>query len=292
MHLCAGHLILFVLLSLTGAAGGDATIDVPKKALGASESARIVIRQDELEPIEMKVNGDRMKQDGRLRFVGSVGRGEESERVRWDFAVDPNPYGGASIEGSFEVEGPFLGTLTFHVPFDPVIDGRVALKSATTLRVASDEPGVLLQLRPNETLSAILVDHQPVIRHGRGPLSIERHDAGVSAPRTWSVGEAEGEEPIFVDGLRKTLSVRVRCVLEEGRRAVYFSRVQLVGDPDDFRFRSETGPLAEESLIPRRNGSISITVPGAASSGVRGRGAGRVNKPPAVIRPSKTERDD
>jgi hypothetical protein len=264
----------------------SASSDHMKRSSGSGD-ARILVEQADFETIDLKVNGERIKEDGRLRFTGSIARTAEMDLVRWDFACDPNPYGGASIEGAFEVEGPFDGILTIDLPLDPIVEGRVALKSSVTLRAATESPGVLLALGSREAAMNILVDHRSAVRLGQGPLSIERRSAGASSVRRWSSGEDEGEEPTFVEFARDTLSIRVRCVLEEGRSAIYFGRVHLVGDPTDFQFRKDTEQDGKGSVIPRRGGSISISVPGAGQGGTRGRGTGRVNKPPAVIRPSK-----
>lgn len=255
--------------------------------VGERGSARIVVEQADFDRVDLKVNGERIKEDGRLRYTGSIARTAEMDLVRWDFACDPNPYGGASIEGAFEVEGPFDGTLTIDIPLDPIVDGRVALKSSITLRAATEVAGVLLALGSRDAAMSVLIDHQPKVRLGLGPMSIERRSAGASPVQRFSSGEDEGEEPVFVEFARDTLSIRVRCLLEEGRSAIYFGRVHLVGDPEDFRFREDSEADGEESIIPRRSGTISIIVPGAGQGRSRGRSSGRANKPPAVVRPSK-----
>ena len=290
MYRSVWDIALATFAVLLSAAIAPASTDALQQVIRASGSAQIVVAQDDLDPIRMKVNGERIKKDGRLRYVGSIARSEGVDMVRREFACDSNPYNGASIEGIFEVEGPFTGVLAIDVPLDPIIEGRIAVKSSAVVRVASDTPGVLLSLDSGEAVCSILIDQRESVRLGRGPFSIERRTPGVSSPRSWSVGEEEGEEPAFFDFVRDTLSVRVRCKIEEGRRAVYSARVQLVGDPDDFKFRDELEEkVAEDSIIPRRRGSISISVPGAGKGRSRGRSVGRTNKPPAVVRPSKPD---
>ena len=248
--------------------------------------ARLIVEQVGKPRIIRQLDGRRVPVDGRLRFIGSIEDESGGELARWDFVCDPNPHGGASVEGAFEVEGPFDGVIVLDIPLEPVVKGEVAVKSSLTLRAATEEPGIVLELASREAAMSILVDGKSVIRHGQGPMSMERDAPGATPVRRWSVGEEEAAEPRFVPAINDRLSIKVRSRLAEGRSAIYFGRVHLVGDPADFQLRKDSNGTGG-SIIPRRDGAISISVPGAGKGGSRG----KKNKSPAVIRPSKPTRD-
>ena len=252
--------------------------------LRPGQTARVVIEQAAGEPIVLELPGQRIKEDGRLRFVGSIDRGGEESMVQWNFVCDPNPNGGASIEGVFEIVGAFDGSIRLELPLDPIVDGLVALKTNATMRAQTNEAGVAISIPAGESAWSVLVDRLPVIRHGQGRFSIERRSAGVTSPRTWSSGEEEFDDPIVVKQARDTLAIRACCTLAEGRSVMFTGKVQLIGDPENFRFREELALEESDSWIPRRSGGISIIVPGAGNGGRRG--PRTTNKPPAVVRPS------
>lgn len=252
-------------------------------------AARLVLQPFDGDPIVLKVYGQRVKEDGRLRFVGSIDRRDGEVLAHWNLVCDPNPHGGASIEGVYEIVGPFDGSISLELQLDPIVEGLVALKTNAMMRAQTEEAGVVIALPAGEAAWSVLVDGRPAVRHGQGPFSLERRSPGVTNPRTWQSGEEEYDEPTVLKEARDTLAIRARCILEEGRSVMFNGRVELVGDPVNFRFREELDSETADSRIPRRPGSISIVVPGAGN-GVR-RGSGSPNKQPAVIRPTKREGD-
>ncbi|MCH2144413.1 MAG: hypothetical protein MK082_04615 [Phycisphaerales bacterium] len=250
--------------------------------------ARVVIDQVESVPLILTVHGQRNK-DGRIRFIGSVDREDGALLVHWDLLCDPNPHGSASIDGLFEIVGPFEGSVRLDLPIDPLVEGPVALRTSSSLRARSDAGGVTFAVGPGECAWAALIDGRASVRHGRGPFAIERPTAGVTGTRSWSTGEAP-DEPIVVKAVRDTMSVRTACMLEAGSSAILTGRVQLFGDPANFVFREDVAPELVESTIPRRSNGITIVVPGA---GARGQGgSGQINKPSGVVRPSRPSKSD
>jgi hypothetical protein len=269
-------LVTFATASMVGfSSAGDGPPPRPE------HMARVVLDQDGMEQLVLTVHGQRIK-DGRLRFVGSVDRPEGGLLVHWDLLCDPNPHGSASIDGVYDVVGPFNGSIRLDLPLDPIVKGQVALQATSSMRARSDEDGVAFAVGSGESAWSVVVDGRTVLRHGRGPFSIERRTAGVTGTRTWSTGEAEHEAPVVVEQARDTLSIRSSCILEPGCSVSYNGRVRLFGDPASFVFREDVASEEDDSVIPRRSGEITIVVPGA------GRGSVRRNKPPAVVRPSRT----
>lgn len=246
--------------------------------------ARVVIERQDRDPLVLTVHGERVREDGRLRFVGSVDRPDGGLLVRWDMLCDPNPNGSASIEGTYQLVGPFDGSIRFQLPLNPIVDGPVAFKSEATMRANADRRGVAVSVPRDEYAWSAVLDGRAIIRHGRGPLSIERGSAGVTKAREWSSGVVPGDEPLIVSEAQDRLSIRAACTLSEGASAIFQGRILMVGDPANFRFREPEATEEEASPIPRRDGSISISVPGTGS---RGRREVRPNKPPAVVRPGK-----
>jgi hypothetical protein len=249
------------------------------------QMARLVLDQRDRDPLVLTVQGERIKSDGRLRFVGSVDRPEGGLLVHWNLVCDPNPNGEASIEGTYEIVGPFDGSIRLDLPLNPVIDGPVALKTSAVMRAKSDAAGVAISIPSNDCAWSVVVDGRFAVRHGSGPFSIERRSAGVTKARHWSVGEDDRSEPEILPQAHDSIGIRSSCVLEPGCSVVFDGKVRMVGDPSNFQYRDEVERGLEDSFIPRRSGSISIIVPGTGSGG-RSR-TNRPNKQPAVVRPSK-----
>ena len=250
----------------------------------SEHKARVIVERRDLDPLALTVHGRRVAEDGRLRFVGSIDRPDGGAMLHWDLLCDPNPNGGASIEGTFQMVGPFDGSFRLEVPLNPVVAGSVALKAEATLRASADRGGIAIEISRDECAWGVVVDGRAVIRNGCGPLSIERESAGVTKARTWSRGMAPGEDPIIIDRARDRLGMRVACTLAEGASAILEGRIRMIGDPDDFMYRETASEEGSFSPIPRREGGISISVPGSRTRGGRG---GRPNKPKAVVRPSR-----
>ena len=268
--------LLWPLLS----AGADDTMVVRP-----DQMARVVLDQRDQDSLVLRVQGERIKSDGRLRFVGSIDRPEGGLLVHWNLVCDPNPNGEASIDGIFEIVGPFDGSIRLDLPLNPVVDGPVALKTNASMRARSEDGGVAISVPAGESAWSVVVDGRYAIRQGTGPFSIERRSAGVTKARSWSVGENELNEPVIMKEAHDSISLRTACALEPGCSVIFTGKVRMVGDPSNFRYRDEVEDTSEDSFIPRRPGSISIIVPGTGS---RGRsGTSRPNKQPAVVRPSK-----
>ena len=249
-------------------------------------SARIHVQHRDSTALSLEVNGERIKGDGRLRYVGSIGGSiEKAHQIRWTYLCDPNPNGGASIEGRFDVDGPFDGWVMIEMPLNPIVNGPAALQLAGSLRGRTDHPGVVLSVARDDHALSFLVDDQVVDHFGRGPFTMQRHEAGATAPRGWSTGEkADRKQPILVEQCRDRLAVRVSCQIDEGVEAVFTARIRLVGGADDFAYRT----LDEDEaggVIPRADDEISIAVSGAGRGrGTRSRKGVRPNKPAAVVR--------
>jgi hypothetical protein len=249
------------------------------------QMARVVLDQRDRDPLVLTVQGERIKADGRLRFVGSVDRPEGGLLVHWNLVCDPNPNGEASIEGIYEIVGPFDGSIRLDLPLNPLVDGPVALKTHAAMRAKSDTAGVAISVPSDDCAWSVVVDGRFAVRHGAGPFSIERQSAGVTKARHWSIGEDQRSEPEILKQAHDSIGLRSSCVLEPGCSVIFTGQVRMVGDPSNFRYRDEVESGLEDSFIPRRPGSISIVVPGTGS---RGRsGTNRPNKQPAVVRPSK-----
>ena len=260
-----------------------------------TETARIHIQNGASPVLALEVNGERIKGDGRLRYVGSIGGSDESmHEIRWTCVCDPNPNGGASIEGRFDVDGPFDGWVMIEMPLNPVVDGPVALQLAGSLRGRSSEPGVVLTIARDDHALAYYVDDEVVDRYGRGPFTMQRQQAGATAPRAWSTGEkGDHTQPILVDRCRDRIAVRVSCRIDAGVEAVFTARMRLVGKQEDFAYRElEEDGVPSGGLIPRAGEEISIAVSGASRGrGGRSRSGARPNKPAAVVRPVPASSD-
>ena len=249
-------------------------------------SARIHVQNQEASPVSVEVNGERIKGDGRLRYVGSLGDGTtDSSGVRWTFVCDPNPTGGASMEGRFDVAGPFDGWVMIEMPLNPIIDGATALQLGGSLRARTDHPGVVLTIAPDDHALRFLVDDRMVDEYGRGPFTMQRELAGATTPRSWSTGEKDDRrDPIIVDRCRDRLAIRASCRIEAGVEAMFTARIRLVGAAGDFRYR-ETAAETDPGMIPRSEDEISISVTGVGKGrSARSRNGARPNKPSAVVR--------
>lgn len=276
---------LMLSLSLSTSTSWASTADDPVS--GDHRTARLVIAQPGQETVVLGVRGERMREDGRLRFAGSFDRPDGGSLVRWNLLCDPNPNGEASIEGVYELVGPFEGSVRLELPLNPVVDGPIALKTHAVMRAQRDGRGTAIAIPSGEHAWGVTVDGRLAVKDGAGPLRVERRSAGVTEPRTWSNGELPHEDPVIFARARDHLGLRVACILEAGASAVFTGRVRMVGDSTDFRYRDDLESEQPDSVIPRRSGSISIVVPG---TGGRGR-QGRPNKQPAVVRPSRPKRD-
>ena len=257
-------------------------------------SARIHVQHRDAPALSLEVNGERIKGDGRLRYVGSIGESSKTaHEIRWTYVCDPNPNGGASMEGRFDVDGPFDGWVMIEMPLNPVVNGPAALQLAGSLRGKTDHSGVVLSVARNDHALSFLVDEQVIDQYGRGPFTMQRAEAGATAPRTWSTGEkSDRRQPILVERCRDRLAVRISCQIEEGVEAVFTARIRLVGGVDDFAYRDlEEGDV--DGVIPRAEDEISIAVTGVGRGrGSRSRKGVRPNKPAAVVRPVPAVPDD
>jgi hypothetical protein len=249
-------------------------------------SARIHVQNQDTPPVSVEVNGERIKGDGRLRYVGSLGnRDTDPSGVRWTFVCDPNPTGGASMEGRFDVVGPFDGWVMIEMPLNPVIEGAAALQLGGSLRASTDHPGVVLTIGRDDHALRFLVDDRTVDEYGRGPFTMQRELAGATTPKSWSTGEKDDRrDPIIVARCRDRLAIRASCRIDAGVEAMFTARIRLVGAPGDFRYR-ETVLETDAGMIPRSEDEISISVTGVGKGrSARSRKGARPNKPSAVVR--------
>ncbi|MEE2681890.1 MAG: hypothetical protein VX641_05910 [Planctomycetota bacterium] len=254
-----------------------------------TSAARIHIQQGTDPVLALEGTGERIKGDGRLRCVGSIGdSGADAHAIRWTFLCDPNPHGGASIEGRFDVEGPFDGWVMIEMPVNPVVDGPVALQLAGSLRGRTCRPGVVFSVARQDHALIYHVDDAVIGHYGRGPFTMQRAQAGATAPRLWSTGEkGDRVPPVLLAGCHDRLAVRLSGRIPAGAEAVFTARMRLVGKPEDFIVReTEPGRSRADGVIPRVDDAVSISVSGA-SRGRSGRslGGARPNKPAAVVRP-------
>ena len=249
-------------------------------------SARIHVQNHDAPPVSLQVNGERIKGDGRLRYVGSLDSGEAiAKGVRWTFVCDPNPTGGASMEGRFDVEGPFDGWVMIEMPINPIIDGSAALQLGGSLRARTDHSGVVLTIDPEDHALRFLVDGRSVDEYGRGPFTMHRERAGATTPKSWSTGEKDDRrDPIIVERCHDRLAIRASCRIDAGVEAMFTARIRLVGAPGDFKYR-EAEVVADSGIIPRSEDEISISVTGVGKGrSARSRNGTRPNKPSAVVR--------
>lgn len=233
-------------------------------------------------PLSFRTNGERIRGDGRIRHVGSLGPGPTTGRgIRWTALSDPNPSGGATLEVRLEVQGPFEGTVRLEMPVDPYVRGPVALQCDGSLRGRTDRAGVVVSVPRGEQALTLLVDGRVRGRFGAGPLLVARAAPGAAPPRSWSIGSpADPREPLLVPECLHHLAWRACGRVEPGATGVFTGRLRMLGDPSDFVHRARTVER-HPGLVPRSEERVSITVTGR---GNRARGGARPNKPAAVVR--------